>query len=52
MRWGGVDSVHRQKRTFAWIAGNSQSIASELTDAVQSVPIQNAFVGPVRRKLT
>jgi len=20
MRWGGVDSVHRQKRTFAWIA--------------------------------
>jgi hypothetical protein len=42
MRWGGVDSVHRQKRTFAWIAGNSQSIAQKLTDAVNLLADQNA----------
>ena len=33
MSWGGVDNVHRQKRTFAWIKQNARSISKTLKEA-------------------
>jgi hypothetical protein len=37
MHWGGVDNMHRQKRTFEWIERNADEISDKLCSAVDLI---------------
>ena len=42
MHWGGVDNIHRQKRTFEWIERNADEVCTKLSTAIDLIKDERA----------